>query len=139
MLPRLPYFAILKAALLPVVIALALHMATHYVLIFMAHAGAQLLGDALHIGGRWTWLNVQKGSLLFWVLMYCVPVSILAALPIRTTWAGTLRKVVQAGLALYGLILCAGIAYVLVGAILAGVDQFSNSPGAEALSDLLPR
>ncbi len=66
------------------------------------------------------------GTLRFWALALTLPLAVLSALPLANAWDYTLKRLVQALLALYGLILCFGIASFLVGIILDVVSDFAH-------------
>lgn len=79
----------------------------------------------------------DAGTCLFWVLVLALPVAAISALPVPKVWANTLRKTVHAGLAVYAIWLCYGIASVIVGIILSSVGQFSGTAGTDAIFSLI--
>lgn len=118
-------------------VALALHFGTRVVLIFIASGYEAIAAQPLMLDRRWSWLMQDAGSWFFWVLALGLPLAALSALPVPKVWAGTLRKTVQAGLAIYAVWLCYGLASILVGIVLSGVEQFSGTEGTDALFSLV--
>ncbi|MBI5095811.1 MAG: PspC domain-containing protein [Candidatus Hydrogenedentes bacterium] len=84
---------------------------------FAAHAPESL--------GSWRWLNRQGSGLFFWSLILLLPIAALAGLPLANGWERTGKKIVQAGVALYAMIICLGIASVVVGVLLQFVKDFT--------------
>ena len=113
-------------------VALALHVGTGFLLRFVARGYEAVAAQPLFLDRNWGWLMLDAGTWFFWVLVICLPLAALSALPVPKAWAGTLRKTVHAGLALYAVWLCYGLASVIVGIILSGVDQFSGTEGTDA-------
>lgn len=118
-------------------VALALHYGTRALLIFISHAYQMVMVQPLVLERRWGWITSDAGSWLFWVLAIGLPLAALSALPVPKAWAGTLKKTVQAGLALYAVWLCFGIACVIAGVILQSVDEFTGTAGTDALFSLI--
>jgi phage shock protein PspC (stress-responsive transcriptional regulator) len=118
-------------------VALALHWGARILLIFVARGYEAVAAQPLMLDRRWSWLMQDAGSWFFWVLALGLPLAAISALPVPKAWAGTLRKTVHAGLAIYAVWLCYGLASVLAGIILSGVDQFSGTEGTDALFSLI--
>jgi hypothetical protein len=118
-------------------VALGLHLGTSFLLRFVARGYEAVAAQPMFLDRRWGWLMLDAGSWFFWVMVICLPLAALSALPVPKVWAGTLRKTVHAGLALYAVWLCYGIARVFVGIILSGVDQFSGTEGTDAFLSLI--
>lgn len=118
-------------------VALALHVGTGFLLRFIARGYEAVAAQPLFLDRRWGWLMQGAGTWFFWAIAICLPLAALSALPVPKVWAGTLRKTVHAGLALYAIWLCYGLASVLVGIILSGVDQFSGTEGTDAFISLI--
>ena len=71
----------------------------------------------------WGWLEAWRGALLFWMLAFGIPLSLLGGLPLAHGWDHSLRRFLQAMIALYAVILCFGIASILVGLLLGSVED----------------
>lgn len=117
---------LVKHVLFVVAGAGALHLGAHGFHRFLHLAYGWLFTDALVLSGPWAWLPRFQSDLLFWTLFFCLPIAILAALPVPEPWSVTLKKVFQAGLALYALALCYGMACALVGAILQATANMGD-------------
>jgi phage shock protein PspC (stress-responsive transcriptional regulator) len=76
--------------------------------------------------GEWGWYLQEQRSLLFWTLFLTLPVALLGALPMAGGWDRTLRRVSQAMLALYAVVICFGLASVAAGIILHIVREFTG-------------
>ena len=118
-------------------VALALHFGAWFLIVFIPHAYQAIAAQPLLLDRSWNWLTYDAGSWLFWVLAIGLPLTVVSALPVPKAWSGTLRKVVQAGLALYAVLLCFGVACILVGVILRGVEEFSGTVGTDAVFSLI--
>ena len=118
-------------------VAIALHVGTRVLLLFITHAYQSVTEQPLALERRWNWIAYDAGTWLFWVLAIGLPLAALSALPVPKAWAGTLKKTVQAGLALYAVWLCFGLASVLTGIILHSVEDFSGTAGTDALFSLV--
>ena len=134
-LPRIRYWLVTKSFATPIIMSAGLMAGGHALIILLSHASVEVLQQGLSITDRWNWLIAQETGLLYRAIVYCVPIALLAAMPMDAKWAGTLKKVWQAGLALYALVLCAGVASIIVGILMGGVSNFTGSPGADALQD----
>jgi len=75
--------------------------------------------------GRWDWLRVNASFLLFCALVNLTPLSVLSALPLPNGWDGTLSRVTQAGVVVYGVVLSLGVSTLLTGVILDAIKQLS--------------
>jgi hypothetical protein len=76
--------------------------------------------------GQWGWYLQQQGSLLFWTLFLSLPVALLGALPMAGGWDRTLRRLSQAVLALYAVVICFGLASAVAGVILQTVRELKG-------------
>lgn len=114
-------------------VTVLLHVCTRFFLFFIAYAHAQIVQTPLIYPANWGWLTRDAGFLFFMALATLIPLSAIAGLPVSTEWAGTLRKLAQAGLALYAVVLCLGIACAIVGVAVANIGQIPNTPGLDAL------
>lgn len=107
--------------------AIAMHVGTRAVLYGIRWLYPLLLpGDHFPSIGSWAWIEDEMPFLLFCALSVTLPICVLSALPMTNDWSVTTRRVFQAVLAVYALVLCSGIASYLAGAILAGVEQFAG-------------
>lgn len=118
-------------------VTLALHFGAWFLIVFIPHAYQAIVAQPLLLDRSWNWLTYDAGSWLFWVLAIGLPLTVMSSLPVPKAWSGTLRKVVQAGLALYAVLLCFGVACILVGVILRGVEEFSGTAGTDAVFSLI--
>ena len=84
----------------------------------LGYVYGMVLREALNLTGLWSWLDRKDGALLFWALFCLVPLAVLAGLPVPPAWRNTLRKLCEAGLAIYAVALCFGAGCALAGAII---------------------
>jgi phage shock protein PspC (stress-responsive transcriptional regulator) len=77
----------------------------------MTHEGMPLLRG-------WDWLAVNASFLLFCALAILLPFAVLGALPLANQWDRTVKRLLQAGLALYAVTLAFGMASFLVGLLI---------------------
>ncbi len=114
-LPPLRFGLLLKSGFRALLIGTALFAGAKLFMFFVLHVYQRFMGRALFLEGDWGWLLLHGKPLFIWTVLFCVPVALLSALPVRKAWARTLKKVSDAGLASYALALCLGIACLLVG------------------------
>jgi phage shock protein PspC (stress-responsive transcriptional regulator) len=119
-----------------VVVTLLLHACTRFFLFFIGYAHVQIMRTALVYPGDWGWLTEETGFFFFMMLATGIPLATIAALPVSPEWAGTLRKIAQAGIAVYAVVLCLGIASAIVGVVVANIGQIPDTPGLDALLKL---
>lgn len=118
-------------------VALALHLCSRFVLFFIAYAHVQLVGEVLVYGANWGWLVEEGGWMFTWTFFTTLPLAAMSVLPVSANWDQTLRKTVQAVLAVYAMLLCFGVACALVGAVLANVGSIPGTAGTDALFGLI--
>jgi phage shock protein PspC (stress-responsive transcriptional regulator) len=107
-------------------VVLALHMGTLGVVWLIFFVQDRYLHRALPELGDWGWITVRSDELLFWVLSISLPLAVLSAMPLSNAWDYSLKRFVQAVVALYGLALSFGIASLLVGLIKDYVKEFTG-------------
>ncbi len=105
--------------------AVALYVMGHYLVRAVILVHEQVLKRPMPRLGEWGWLPGWEGALFFWTLLCCVPLMVLSAMPVPSGWDHSLKRLGQAGLALYGIVLSFGIASYVVGLILDFVGEFS--------------
>jgi len=66
--------------------------------------------------------------LFFWTLFFLLPLAVLAGLPVPSPWRNTLRKLFEAGLALYAAALCFGAGCAVAGTVLNAAQRMQTSP-----------
>jgi len=108
------------------VVALGLDWGVQYFLRFVDYAVVEVLKREVPPLGEWGWLEVQADSLFFWAVIISVPLGAFSGLPLANGWDYSLKRIAQAALALYAIALSFGVASVIVGLILAFVEEFSG-------------
>ncbi len=96
------------------------------VLFGLSYAYVRFMEKSAPSLGKWGWLEPNATPMFVLVLTVLMPLAILSGLPLANQWDQTLKRVVQAGLAVYALVLSAGIASVLTGIILVVVKEFTG-------------
>lgn len=76
--------------------------------------------------GRWGWLEIYGGEMCFYALVMALPLAVLSAMPLAEGWNQTLKRVAEALVALFGLVIAFGIASFLAGVILDLTRDFSG-------------
>lgn len=136
-LPRLRIVPVLRRTVATALAATAIYGGTYLMLSLLSRLSKQILGMGLIIDSQWNWLLTSNESLFFWVMVYVMPVAVVSAMPVKSTWASTLEKVVKAALVLYALAVCVGLGYMITGLLIEGADNFSDSPGTDAILQLV--
>ncbi len=109
-----------------VFLAVALYLGAKYGFRALAFAMENWAKRPVPELGQWGWYLQEQGSLLFWTLFLTLPVALLGALPMAGGWDRTLRRVSQAMLALYAVVICFGLASVVAGIILQTVHELKG-------------
>ncbi len=104
---------------------IAFHVGTKLLVSLLHRLYTAVMAQELAPLEKWNWLEENGASLFVWALMFLLPLSVLAALPLANDWDKTLKRVIQAGLALYALALSCGLAAAVVGIILQIVEQLA--------------
>jgi len=122
--PRVDKARLAKYALGTLAAAVALHAATRIVVAIATGLYLRLAQqEVLPLLGQWNWLEREASFMLFLVVALLLPIAALGGLPLAGQWDRTAKRVVQAGLAVYALLLSFGIASFLVGLILDAVQN----------------
>ena len=95
--------------------AVALNVLCGYAIQLIYHLHERFLNRPVPGLGEWGW-----------ALVVCVPLAALSGLPLARAWDHSLKRVWQAGLALYAMALSFGLAAMLVGIILDVVQDFTQ-------------
>ncbi len=124
--PRIAKARVLGRGFGAVALAFALHYGSQYAVRGIYYIEEQYLHRPIPELGDWAWLHVRAGELFFWSLALCTPLAVLSGLPLANAWDYSLKRIVQALLALYGVVLSFGIASILTGLILDFVKEFTG-------------
>lgn len=124
--PPIEKWGLAKYVLGLIVGALVLRYVAWGFLVLLEYGYGLVFKEGLYLSGLWNWLENNDGSLFFWTLFFCVPVAVLAGLPVPSPWRNTLRKLFEAGLALYTVALCFGVGCAVAGAILKAAEHMQN-------------
>jgi len=119
-----------------IAVTAVLHFCARFFLFFIAYAHEQIVNAPIVYPGEWGWLPERVRFYFVVMLAIGMPMAAIAALPVSANWSGTLRKVVQAGVAIYAVILCLGIACAIVGVVIANAGQMPDTPAFDALINL---
>ena len=71
------------------------------------------------------WLDAHGSSMFFWALVTLMPIATLSGLPLPDGWDKTGRSLSRAGIALYAVAICFGIAAIMAGVIIQLVKDFA--------------
>ena len=75
---------------------------------------------------EWAWFETEAGRMLFWMLFFLLPLSLFSAMPLANAWDYSLKRLNQACVALYAIVVSFGIASFVTGLILAFVREFTG-------------
>jgi phage shock protein PspC (stress-responsive transcriptional regulator) len=124
---RVAWWTVAGRVISTVAIAIALYWSAKLLVGFQFQVYAHFLPQSSPQLNDWYWLQLWEYRMVFWVLVTTLPVTVLSALPLEGAWDNTLKKLIQAELALYGVALCFGIASVLAGLIIAVVEEIGGT------------
>ena len=123
--PRIDKARFARRVLGALAAAVALDVGTRIFRAITGEVYVRLAGEqAMPALGKWGWLEREDSLLIFCVVFLLVPIAALSGLPLANRWDHTGKRLVQAGLALYVVVLSLGIASFLVGLILGAVESF---------------
>jgi len=106
---------VVKYVVAIVAAAISMRVIASVMVRLMEYTYMRVFEEQLLLVGNWNWLSHHGGGIFSLTLLLFLPVGLLAALPVPKAWRNTLRKVMEAGLALYALGLCFGVASSLAG------------------------
>lgn len=132
-LPPIHYGRLTRTVLTTFLVALALFAGSEFVLELAHRLLWRFLERTVSLESRWDWLELNGNALFFWVLVALMPLAAISALPVSEAWAGTLKKMVHAALALYAIALCFGIACFLAGIAMDIAQDLARSPILQSL------
>jgi phage shock protein PspC (stress-responsive transcriptional regulator) len=107
-------------------VAFSLFVGTHYGSKLIYFLNASLLRRPQPVLGPWGWIEEKQGTFFLLTLLFLLPLAMLSAMPLANAWDQSLKRILQAGLAVYGLVLSFGIASLVVGIILSVVRDFTH-------------
>jgi phage shock protein PspC (stress-responsive transcriptional regulator) len=122
--PPIDYLTLASRSGLPLLVLLLLRWGAGKVEALMAYAHERLLNTPLPPLGEWDWLAYYESSFFYLALFSVVPLGILSGLPMANAWGHSLKRLAQALVALYAVLLSFGLASVVVGIILDRVEEY---------------
>lgn len=138
--PRIQKWRLIRSIAGTLAVSLALLAGSKALLAGMSYAYAWLMKKDAPYVGDWAWLELHGLPLFVSLLVCAVPLAVLTGLPLPNRWDATAKRIVQAALAVYALVLCLGIASALTGFILAAIEDLSGSHVSPAeLLDVIKR
>lgn len=75
---------------------------------------------------EWAWFETEAGRMFFWMLFFLLPLALFSAMPLANAWDYSLKRLNQACVALYAIVVSFGIASFVTGLILAFVREFTG-------------
>ena len=90
----------------------------------IAYGHEQLVKAPLPPAGDWAWLQYYGPTYFYLAVLSVVPLGILSGLPLANAWGHSLKRLSQAIVALYGVMLCFGLASIIVGVIIDRVEVY---------------
>jgi phage shock protein PspC (stress-responsive transcriptional regulator) len=136
--PEIAWRTVAERAIAALAIAVCLYTGARAAIWFTYWAPTRLIeGGRPVLTSDWTWLERDNGWYMFWAAAIALPLAILSALPVREDWKGTLLKLSQTTLALYGAAIAVGLAYIIVALILAYVSQYTGMDIMTTIRDLM--
>lgn len=113
--------------LLTTILTTALHFAGFYAIKGIHGVYDLLLKRPMPEIAEWAWFQVEGQRMWMAALLLLLPFSVLGALPLTNSWDYSIRRLTQAGIALYAIAVSFGIASFITGLILAFVQEFTQT------------
>ncbi|MFO7774737.1 MAG: PspC domain-containing protein [Candidatus Hydrogenedentota bacterium] len=117
-LPRVDVLPVVRRVAGTLALGVVLFAAGELLLWAMSAAAALAVGHGVTLEAAWGWFAERNGTIAFWTLVFALPLGGMSAMPVAEGWDHTLRKLAQACLAIYGLLLSFGLACYFVGLLL---------------------
>ncbi len=117
-LPPLDVMLIVRRVAGMLVLGIILYAAGETLLWAMNTAAALAVGHGITLEAGWGWFAERHGAIVFWTLVFALPLDAMSAMPVPKGWDYTLNKLAQACAAMYGLLLTLGLASYFVGLLL---------------------
>ena len=118
------YWPLVTRTIGPLLVLVILHWAGGHAEQVIAYAHERFLKEPMPPLGDWGWFWNYDGLLFFLACITVAPLAVLSGLPLANAWGLSLKRLAQATVALYGSILCFGVASILVGIILDRVHAY---------------
>ena len=131
-LPGVQWWSFAWTPLAVFAVSLLLYVFAETVLWGMGYVTALAVGHETSVESGWRWLEYRNRALIFWTLVNALPLAAMSALPVAGGWESTLRKLAQACVALYALLICIGLAASFAGHVLAAVEELTGVTPGEA-------
>ena len=132
-LPPIHLLPLAKQVATVVAIAVALFFGFEFALELTRRLVWRFLEINVVPGREWGWLPLHSATLFLWSAAVSAPLATMSCLPVSKGWDGTLKKISQAVVALYALVLCFGFASYLVGIVLLIAENVSGIPAIQTL------
>lgn len=110
--------------LAPAAVLVALRWGAGKAEALIAFGHEQLVKAPLTPAGEWNWLQYYEPTFFYLAFLSVLPLGALSGLPLANAWGHSLKRVAQAIVALYGVMLCFGLASVIVGVIIDRVEVY---------------
>ena len=75
---------------------------------------------------EWAWFETEAGRMFFWAFFLLLPLALFSAMPLANAWDYSLKRLNQACVALYAIVVSFGVASFVTGIILAFVREFTG-------------
>jgi len=122
--PKLAYGGLALRAVAPLATLFVLRWGAGKVEDLIAWGYNRLVKPPLPDLEAWGWLQHYEPTYFYLACLSVIPLGILSGLPLANAWGASLKRLAQAVVALYGVLLCFGLASVIVGIILDRVEDY---------------
>ena len=122
--PAIAYGSLAIRIITPLAATIVLRWGAYKFLDLLAFGYLKAFNEPIPALGKWDWIALHDGTCFFLVCASVIPLSIISGLPLANAWGHSLKRLVQALVALYFIFLCFGIAAVLVGLVLQRVEPY---------------
>lgn len=122
--PRIAYSVLALRSVAPFLVLVLLRWGAGRLEALIGYAHERLVQAPLPPLGDWDWLPYYESTFFYLAFLSVIPLGILSGLPMANAWGHSLKRLAQAIVALYGVLLCFGLASILVGVILDRVDVY---------------
>lgn len=122
--PAIDWLAVARRSAGPIVALVLLRWGGGKAESLISYGYERIAGGPVPPLGSWAWLQFYEGAAFYLVFLSVLPLGVLSGLPLANAWGHSLKRLAQALVALYGVLVCFGLASILAGVILDRVEVY---------------
>lgn len=122
--PSIDWLAVARRSAGPIVALVLLRWGGGKAESLISYGYERIAGGPVPPLGAWAWLQFYEGAAFYLIFLTVLPMGVMSGLPLANAWGYSLKRLAQALVALYGVLVCFGLASILAGTILDRVEVY---------------